>query len=129
MGRSQQRKGRDAELELVRILNDYGIPAAPGAALSYGTQADVVNVAGVHVEVKRHERLEIGAWMEQAERDADRFGGWPCVFYRRNRESWHVAMPLDAWVEMYLSWIKGESDRDQEETSAQNSEGQSRPVG
>lgn len=111
------------------MLNAAGIPAAPGAALSHGTQADVVNVAGVHVELKHQERIEIGAWMEQAERDAQRFGGWTWVFYRRNRESWHVAVPLDAWLEMYLSWIKGESDRDQEETPAQNTEGQSRPMG
>lgn len=110
MGRSQQRKGRDAELELCRILNAAGIPAAPGAALSYGTQADVVNVAGVHVEVKRHERIEIGAWMEQAERDAKRFGGWPCVFFRRSREPWRVTMPLEGWIQLYKSWNGGGGD-------------------
>ena len=106
MGQSQQRKGREAELELCRVLNDYGIPAAPGDALNYGSQPDIVGVAGVHVEVKRHERLEICPWVAQAERDAERFGGWPCVFYRRSREPWRVVMPLKAWILFYKSWIK-----------------------
>lgn len=104
MGKSQQRKGRDAELELCRVLNDNGIPAEPGAALSYGSEPDVKGVDGVHIEVKRHERIEIGAWMEQAVRDAARFGGWPCVFFRRNREPWRVVMPLKAWILFYKAW-------------------------
>ena len=59
---------------------------------------------GFHVEVKRHERIEIGAWMEQAERDAAHFGdGWPCVFFRRSREGWRVCMPLEVFVRMYLT--------------------------
>ena len=107
MGKTSQHKGRAGELELCRILNDYGIAAVPGEALNYGTEPDIKGVAGVHAEVKRHERIEIGAWTEQAERDAACFGGWPCVFYRRNRERWRVAMPLEAWIEMYKAWRDG----------------------
>ncbi len=104
MSRSQQRKGRTGELELCSILNGSGIDAKPGAARSYGTEPDIIGVPGIHVECKRHERTEIGAWMEQAERDAARFGGRPCVFHRRNREDWRVTMPLDAWMELYKAW-------------------------
>ena len=102
-GRSSQRKGRAAELELCRLLNARGIPAMPGAALNYGTEPDITGVDGFHVEVKRHERIEIAAWMAQAERDAQRFGdGWPCVFHRRSREPWCVTMPLDAFLMLYV---------------------------
>ena len=106
VGRSSQRKGRAGELELCALLNESGIPAVPGASRSYGTEPDVSGVAGVHVEVKRQERTEIGAWMAQAERDAARFGGWPCVFHRRSREAWRVTMPLTAWLEMYKAWAE-----------------------
>lgn len=103
-GRKNQRKGRTAELELCRILNDSGIPATPGTALNYGTEPDLLGVEGFHCEVKRHERIEIGAWMKQAETDAAKFGGWPCVFHRRSREGWRVTMPLTAWLAMYEAY-------------------------
>ena len=107
MGRSQQRKGRGAELELCRVLNDNGIPAEPGAALNYGSVPDIVGVEGVHVEVKRCEQLRLSEWMAQAIRDAGRFGGLPCVFHRRNREEWRVTMPLAAWIVLYKSSKRG----------------------
>ena len=72
MGRSSQRKGRAAELELCRLLNDHGIPAAVGEPLNYGTEPDISGVAGVHVECKRAERVQIGEWIAQAARDAER---------------------------------------------------------
>ena len=113
MSKTQQRKGRDAELELCRILNANGLPAVPGAALNYGSEPDLKGLPGIHVEVKRHERIEIGSWMRQASHDAQRFGGRPCVFHRRNREAWLVTMPLDAWITMYSTWLK-EVDRREE---------------
>ena len=103
MGHSSQRKGRRGELELCRILNENGIPATPGAALNYGTEPDISGVEGFHVEVKRHERIEIAAWMQQAERDAERFGGMPCVMHRRSREEWRVTMPLTAFISLYVN--------------------------
>ena len=111
MGAAQQRKGRAAELELCRILNENGIPATPGAALNYGTEPDISGVEGFHVECKRHERIEIGAWMQQAERDAARFGGMPCVMHRRNREPWRVTMTLDAWIALYKRALSGDFGR------------------
>lgn len=104
MSKSSQRKGRAAELELCRLLNNNGIPAVPGKVLNYGTEPDLTGIDGIHAEVKRQERIDIGSWMHQAENDARRFGGWPCVFYRRNREQWRVTMNLDAWIELYTAW-------------------------
>ncbi len=53
-GRSSQRKGRAAELELSRILKGYGYNVEPGRALSYGEAPDLSGLPGVHVEVKRY---------------------------------------------------------------------------
>ena len=102
MGKASQRKGRAAELELCRLLNERGIPARPGDPLSFGTQPDVSGVPGVHVEVKRHERIEIMTWMRQSEQDAERFrDGAPTVFFRRSREPWLVCMRLEDWLKIY----------------------------
>lgn len=62
---NQQRKGRAGELELVRILNSHGIPAEPGQPVSFGATPDVVGVEGIHVEVKRVEKLNVlEEWLE-----------------------------------------------------------------
>ena len=41
-GRSSQRKGRAAELELSRIFQGYGYPVEAGRAMSYGDRKSVV---------------------------------------------------------------------------------------
>ena len=102
MGKTQQRKGREGELELVRVLNGYGIRAQPGDAVSYGTTPDVVGVPGVHVECKRVERLNVPEAMKQAIRDSSKFrDGVPTLFHRRNQETWLVTMRLEDWVTLY----------------------------
>lgn len=102
MGKSQQRKGRVGELELVERLNDAGIDARPGNPVSYGSVPDVVGVPGIHVECKRVERLNIDMAMDQAARDAVKFhDGMPTVFHRKNRRGWLVTMKLDDWIKIY----------------------------
>ena len=102
MGAKSQRKGRSGELELCRILNAAGIKAVPGDPLNYGTQPDITGVAGVHVECKRTERLQLYPALEQAQRDAVRFqDGTPAVFHRSNRHPWVVVMALEDWLTLY----------------------------
>ena len=115
-GRSSQRKGRAAELELSRVLQGYGYNVEPGRALGYGTEPDLVGLPGVHVECKRTEQLRLSEWQAQAERDAQRFGdGAPAVFFRRSREPWAVVMRLEDWMKLYLSAEHGESRKEGEE--------------
>ncbi len=103
MGKTSQRKGRAGELELSRILNGYGFKAEPGKAVSYGTEPDVVNLPGIHVECKRVERLNVPEAMQQSIRDAERFkDGIPALFHRRNRSPWLVTMRLEDWAKLYL---------------------------
>ena len=102
MSKTQQRKGRGGELELVRLFNAAGIPARPGDPVSYGSTPDVVGVPGVHVECKRVERLNIENAMDQAARDAERFrDGRPVVFHRKNRRPWMVTMMFEDWIRLY----------------------------
>jgi Holliday junction resolvase len=101
-GRASQRKGRDGELELARVLQEYGYDAQPGRAQSYGEVPDLTGLPGVHIECKRVERLNVPEAMKQAVRDAEKFlDGAPTLFHRRNREPWLVTMKLEDWLSLY----------------------------
>lgn len=113
-GRSSQRKGRAAELELSRILQGHGYPVEAGRAQSYGEEPDLSGLPGVHIECKRAETLRLSEWMEQARQDAQRFGGLPAVFHRRNRESWRVTMDLEDWMVLYRSYQPPEESNHKE---------------
>ena len=101
-GRASQRKGRDGELELARVLQEYGYDVQPGRAQSYGEVPDLTGLSGVHIEVKRVERLNVPEAMAQAVRDSEKFrDGSPAVFHRRNRGPWLVTQRLEDWLELY----------------------------
>ena len=100
-GRTSQRKGRAAELELAKLFQGYGYPVEPGRALNFGEAPDLSGLPGVHIECKHCETLRLSDWLEQAKRDAGRFGGLPAVFHRRNRSPWLVTMELPDWMELY----------------------------
>lgn len=105
-GKSSQRKGRGGELELCRILQDYGIGARPGRPHSYGEEPDIVGWVGIHPEIKRTERLAIPEWVRQCEADAQRFGdGCPVVIFRQSRQPWRVCLQLSDFLDIYSSWI------------------------
>ncbi len=107
MGKSQQRKGNAGEKELSDILNAEGFITTPGGSQTYGTVPDVSGLRGIHIEVKRVERLNLDKAMQQACRDADRFrDGLPAVFHRRNRQPWLVTMPLDCWLRIYKAALR-----------------------
>jgi Holliday junction resolvase len=100
-GKSSQRKGAQGERELAKLLEEEGYPMERGGAC-FGTVPDLVGLPGIHVEVKRVEKLNVSEAMRQAERDADRFlDGAPAVFHRRNREPWLVTMRFSDWLPLY----------------------------
>ena len=102
MGRSSQRKGRGGELELRDRLKEYGYDVRCGAPQSFGDVPDLVGLPGIHIEVKRCEQIRLTEWMQQATRDAERFGdGAPAVFHRRNRQPWMVTLLLTDFMRMY----------------------------
>ena len=102
MGKSSQRKGAAGERELVAVLNEYGFETQRGGSETFGTVPDVVGLPGIHIEVKRVERLNLPEAMRQAVRDAERFqDGMPALFHRRNRQPWLVTVRLDDFMRMY----------------------------
>ena len=113
MSRSQQRKGADGEKELTSLLRRAGYPVSWGGNKTFGAVPDVSGLPGIHVEVKRRERLNITEAMEQAERDADRFrDGAPAVFHRKNKSPWLVTMKLSDWLPLYASALTQDHDHD-----------------
>ena len=97
MGKRSQRKGAAAERELAAELQRLGFGDAHRAACMYQTGQDAPDVAGipgVHVEVKRQERLRLHAAVDQAIEDAGP-GEVPIVAHRRNRSPWLVTVRLD----------------------------------
>lgn len=102
MGAASQRKGAEGERELAGILQAHGYTVERGGSMTFGEVPDLMGLPGIHIEVKRTERLNLRAAMEQAERDAAFFqDGLPTVFHRQNRKPWLVTMKLDDWMELY----------------------------
>jgi len=107
MGKPSQRKGAAGERELAALLREHGFDIQRGGSLSFGEIPDLTGLPGVHIEVKRVERLNLGEAMEQAIRDAERFhDGAPTVFHRRNRQPWMVTMLLEDWIKQYEAKIE-----------------------
>ena len=110
-GKASQSKGRRGELELSRLLQGYGYDVQPGRAQSYGEVPDLIGLPGVHIEVKRVERLNVPEAMKQAVRDAEKFhDGAPTLFHRRSREPWLVTMCLHDWIALYDRQKAAETD-------------------
>lgn len=72
---------------------------------------DLSGLPGVHIECKRAEALRLSEWMEQARRDAERFGGLPAVFHRRSCEGWRVTMELPDWLALYSAAESGDNEK------------------
>lgn len=115
MSGASQRKGRAAELELVKLLRGYGYDVRPGEAQSYGREPDLSGLPGIHAEVKRCEQLRLSSWMKQATADAARFrDGFPVIFHRKNREPWLVTLHLDNFILLYNRALTGDCGRSNE---------------
>lgn len=102
IGKASQRKGAAGERELMDILRDHGYPVERGGSMTYGTVPDLYGLPGIHIEVKRVEKLNVPVAMNQSIRDAERFDdGLPALFHRRNRQPWLVTMRLADWLKLY----------------------------
>ena len=112
MGKSQRDKGKRGERELAALLREYGYDCHRGQQYSGANgDADVVGLPGIHIEVKRVERLNLYDALGQAARDA-RPGEIPVVFHRRNNCGWVCVVPIDGFMEFYREWEAGRSLED-----------------
>lgn len=104
MGSKSQRKGAAGERELAALLSAAGYECQHGGSLSFGEVPDVLGLPGIHIEVKRVEKLNVVEAMEQAIWDSDRMlDGLPALFHRRNRKPWLVTMRMEDWLKLYGS--------------------------
>lgn len=101
-------KGARGEREIAALLREYGYNTRRGQQYSGASgDPDVVGLPGIHIEVKRRERLDLYAAMEQAVRD-HRHDTLPTVMHRKDGEGWLVTMRLDDWMQLY---IEADSER------------------
>lgn len=70
----------------------------------------MVGLPGVHVEVKRVERLNIEDAMAQARRDSQKSGRVPIVAHRKNHCEWLITMAAADWFEMFREWRGDQGD-------------------
>ena len=97
-------KGKRGELEAAHLLQKYGYDARRGQQFAgINGDADVVGLPGIHIEVKRVEKLNIDDALEQSASDA-RLGEVPVVMHRKNRVPWKITMLFADWMEFYKAW-------------------------
>ena len=107
-GRRSNLKGKVGEREAAKALSGVlGIAARRGQQYSGIGGKDVVGLDGVHIEVKRAEKFNVYAAMDQSTDDSDQPDiEIPIVLHRRNKRPWLVVC--------YLNDLRGLSARVQE---------------
>lgn len=102
MGINSRLKGKKGELSVAKYLRDHGYKDARRGQQFSGANGDpdVVGLPGIHLEVKRVERLNIDNAMEQSQSDA-RDGEIPVVVHRKNGKKWLVTVTLDDFMKLY----------------------------
>lgn len=104
---NSREKGKAGEREFAALCRKHGFENARRGQQYSGLEGkDVVGLAGVHVEVKRIERLNLSKAMKQAIEDSSE-GEIPIVAHRKNRENWKITMLADDWFELYMAWLEG----------------------
>jgi len=98
-------KGGRGEREFAPLARSHGYgDAQRGQQFKGGIDTpDVRGLPGIHVEVKRVERLNVNEAIAQAVRDADG-QAVPIVAHRRDREPWLITMRADDWFALYREW-------------------------
>lgn len=108
---NSKNKGRNGELEFAHECQKYGFEDVHRTAQTNGklehSLADCEGLPGIHIEVKRVERLNIDDAMEQSIRDlkTKKEHRFPVVFHRKNRKPWKATMLLEDWMELYKAWL------------------------
>lgn len=97
---NSRRKGAVGEREIAKYLREHGYDAKRGQQYRGGADSpDVTGLTGFHIEVKRVERLDLNAAMEQSIKDSGK-DEIPIVVHRRNNDYWKVTMRLDDFMEV-----------------------------
>lgn len=102
---NSKRKGKKGELDFAKFCREQGYDVRRGQQYNGLEGEDVVGLPGIHVEVKRVERLNIYDAITQSKRDAQ--GKIPIVAHRRNNCEWLITMRAEDWFKLYREWEAG----------------------
>jgi hypothetical protein len=95
---NSRRKGKRGELEFIQCHLAPYWPSAKRNLDQFGDdKRDCVEVAGVHWQIKRVEKLNIWAALDQATGEAAAHDT-PVVAFRRNRSRWFCALEADELI-------------------------------
>ena len=100
---NSKKKGAAGEREFANYCKDKGFDVRRTAQYNgkeLESKADVVGIPGIHVEVKRVEKLNIHTAMEQAVRD-NHGKEVPIVAHRKNHKPWLITMMADDWFKLF----------------------------
>jgi hypothetical protein len=96
-GRRSRRKGANGEREFRDLMRTFGFTVERTGRSARHTKDDLGHdLVGVHIEVKRREKLCIPQWMRQSRTDAGP-NRVPTVAHRRNNEEWLMTVPA-TWL-------------------------------
>lgn len=112
IGRASKQKGARFELEVAHYLQEHGYPEVHRTAQhcgKTGDAGDVEGIAGLHIECKHVEKLNLYSAYHQAVRDSDANGNGniPIVIHRKNREETLVTLSLDNFTRIYSASRNG----------------------
>ena len=105
MGKMSREKGKRGERAVAALFREYGFTDAKRGQQYHGgpDSPDVVGVPGLHIEVKRTERLNLYDALAQAKRDAGE--ELPVVIHRKNDSEWVVILSFDDFMKLYREWL------------------------
>ena len=101
IGRASKQKGARFELQIAHYLQDHGFPDVHRTAQhcgKTGDAGDVEGIAGLHIECKHVERLNLYSAYHQAVRDNN----------AKNRETVMVSLSLDDFIKIFSTYKKEE---------------------
>lgn len=109
---NSKQKGARGEREFAKACREYGYEVRRTAQYcgNTGDASDCVGLPGIHIEVKRTERLRLTEAMDQAIRDSQKSGAIPIVAHRANNEPWKVTMRLSDWMTLYREYELNRED-------------------
>ncbi len=110
IGKASRNKGKRGELEIANLLKAAGFEKAQRTAQckgKTGQAGDVEGLPGIHIEVKRVERLNLKAAYQQAIHDSKENSNneIPTIFHRQSHQPWMVTLSLSDFLKVYKGEI------------------------
>ena len=109
MGKFSRDKGKAGERAFCQLCREEGFEAHRTAQFrgNTGDAGDVEGLKGIHVEVKRAEKVRLSDWIAQSVHDAEAEGkgNIPIVAHKRSREDWLITLRAGDFFKLYREFI------------------------